>query len=131
MSGNSADITCAFVIIGGGISGVSCAEHLSLLCPKETIVLITATDVVKATCNLKKFGKTLEEFDVEERSASLVFKDSRNVVIVKSLVTAFDPEGRQTQSSIERYLYRNFINLSIPYCVGNLILYQTPGVVTR
>ena len=92
MSGN--DVTCTFVIIGGGIAGVSCAEHLSLWCPKETIVLITATDVVKATCNLKKFGKTLEEFDVEERSPSLVFKHSRNVVIVKSVVTVFNPEGR-------------------------------------
>lgn len=100
-SGNSAtEITCAFLIIGGGISGVSCAEHLSVLCPKETVVLITATNVVKAICNLKKFGKTLEEFDVEERPASLVFKQSRNVVIVKSLVTAFNPEGRQTKYSI-------------------------------
>ena len=100
--GNSAAVPYTFVIIGGGISGVSCAEHLSVLCPKETIVLITATDVVKATCNLKKFGKTLEEFDVEERSASSVFKHSRNVVIVKSFVTAFNPEGNQTQSSIDR-----------------------------
>ena len=96
----SSRITCAFVIIGGGISGVSCAEHLSVLCPKETIVLITATDVVKATCNIKKFGKTLEEFDVEERSASLVFQQSPNVVIVQSLVTAFNPEGRYTRRSM-------------------------------
>ena len=66
--------------------------------------------MVKATCNLKKFGKTLEEFDVEERSASEVFKHSRNVVIVKSLVTAFNPEGRQKQYSIDRY--------NLVYCLG-------------
>ena len=102
-SGKSAtEVIYAFVVIGGGISGVSCAEHLSVLCPKETVLLITATDLVKVTCNLKKFGRTLEEFDVEERSASLVFKQSRNVVIVKSLVTAFNPEGRQAQSRIDR-----------------------------
>lgn len=95
-------LTCSFVVIGGGISGVSCAEHLSVLCPKETIVLITASDVVKATCNLKKFGKTLEEFDVEERSASLVFQRSPNVVIVQSPVTAFNPEGSYTRCSMIR-----------------------------
>lgn len=89
----STAMSCTFVIIGGGISGVSCAEYLSLLCPKETITLITAADVVKATCNFKQFGRTLEEFDVEEKAASVLFKQSRNVIIVQSVVTAFSPKG--------------------------------------
>lgn len=90
---SSGIISCTFVVIGGGISGVSCVEYLSALCSNETIALITATDVVKATCNLKQFGKTLEEFDVEEASAAVLFKQSRNVIIVQSVVKAVNPLG--------------------------------------
>ena len=37
-----------FVIVGGGIAGVSCAEMLSVLCPQERILLLTASPVIKA-----------------------------------------------------------------------------------
>lgn len=86
-------MTSTFVVVGGGIAGVSCAEQLSQMCSKETITLITATDAVKATYNFKQFGRTLQEFDVEERSASSLFKHSPNVVVVQSQVVAFQPEG--------------------------------------
>ena len=36
-----------FVIVGGGIAGVSCAEMLSVLCPHETILLLTSSPVIK------------------------------------------------------------------------------------
>ena len=72
---------------------MSCVEYLSSLCSEETIALITATDIVKATCNLKKFGRTLEKFDVEERSASLLFEQSPNVVSIQSVVVGVHPQG--------------------------------------
>ncbi|XP_078365862.1 pyridine nucleotide-disulfide oxidoreductase domain-containing protein 1-like isoform X2 [Oculina patagonica] len=118
----SSGVSCAFVIIGGGISGVSCAEHLSVLCSNETIALITATDVVKATCNLKQFGKTLEEFDVEERSASSLFKQSRNVIIVQSLVTAFNPQEHSVVTeSGKKYFYKKLC-----ICTGG-----RPNIITQ
>ena len=86
-------MSSTFVVVGGGIAGVSCVEQLSQMCSKETITLITASGVVKATCNFKQFGKTLEEFDVEEQSATLMFKHSPNIVVVQSQVVAFHPEG--------------------------------------
>ena len=86
-------MTSTFVVVGGGIAGVSCAEQLSQMCSKEIITLITATDAVKATYNFKQFGRTLQEFDVEERSASSLFKHSPNVVVLQSQVVAFQPEG--------------------------------------
>ena len=89
-------VSSTFIVIGGGIAGVSCAEQLSQMCSKETITLITASDVVKATCNFKQFGKTLEEFDVEEQSPTSLFKQSPNVVVVQSRVVAFHPQGKLT-----------------------------------
>lgn len=80
------------VVIGGGIAGVSCVEQLSELCPRENITLITASDVVKATLNFRQFGKTLQEFDVEERSARNLFRDRANVVVSQSQVVAFHPQ---------------------------------------
>lgn len=82
-----------FMVIGGGIAGVSCVEQLSHTHPMESILLVTASDLVKATCNYRQFGKTLEEFDVEEQSASNLFKDSPNIVVLQSQVVAFNPHG--------------------------------------
>ena len=82
-----------FVVVGGGIAGVSCVEQLSQICAKETITFIIARDVVKAAHNLKTYGRTLEEFDVKEQSANSVFNYCPNVVIVQSQVVAFNPEG--------------------------------------
>ena len=36
-----------FVVVGGGIAGVSCAEMLSVLCPSEKIILLTSSPVIK------------------------------------------------------------------------------------
>ena len=38
-----------FVVVGGGIAGVSCAEILSVLCPSEKIILLTSSPVIKVS----------------------------------------------------------------------------------
>ena len=43
-----------FVIIGGGIAGVSAAEQLSFLVPEEQTLLISATCMVKKVTNLNE-----------------------------------------------------------------------------
>ena len=91
----SKSMSSTFVVVGGGIAGVSCAEQL---CSNGTVTLITASDVVKATFNLKQFGKTMEEFEVEQQPASLLFKHRPNVVVVQSQVVGFDPQGTDQES---------------------------------
>ncbi|XP_055427610.1 pyridine nucleotide-disulfide oxidoreductase domain-containing protein 1 isoform X3 [Bubalus kerabau] len=43
-----------FVVVGGGIAGVTCAEQLAINFPSEDILLITASPVIKAVTNFKQ-----------------------------------------------------------------------------
>lgn len=64
-----------FVIIGGGIAGMSCAELLGCLCPGDKIILFTASPVVKAVTNVVPLTKMLAKFDVIEKNSES-FSDS-------------------------------------------------------
>ena len=57
-----------YVIIGGGIAGVSCAEMLSINCPNESILLISASPTVKAVTNISHLTKLITTFNIEEES---------------------------------------------------------------
>lgn len=85
--------TFQFIIIGGGIAGVSCAEMLSSQWPDGNILLVTASPLIKAITNYKKISKTLEEFDVEERPWMSVQQDCPNVKVIQTEVTALDSEA--------------------------------------
>lgn len=69
-----------FVIVGGGIAGVSCAETLSFLCSTERIILLTESSLIKTVTNLVPLGKALTKFDVEEKDASTINKQVHVVV---------------------------------------------------
>lgn len=63
-------MSCTYLVVGGGIAGVSCAETLVILAdPKDSIILITESSLVKAATNLIPLGKVLTRFDVQEKSA--------------------------------------------------------------
>ncbi|XP_058061750.1 pyridine nucleotide-disulfide oxidoreductase domain-containing protein 1 [Anopheles bellator] len=66
------ELACTFLVVGGGIAGVTCAETLAVLRtnPSDRILLITESSLVKAVTNLVSLGKLLTRFDVEERDAS-------------------------------------------------------------
>ncbi|XP_069663975.1 pyridine nucleotide-disulfide oxidoreductase domain-containing protein 1 isoform X2 [Haliaeetus albicilla] len=73
-----------FVVVGGGIAGVTCAEKLAMEFPSEDIFLMTASPVIKAITNFKQVSKTLEEFDVEEQPSSLLEKRYPNIKVIQS-----------------------------------------------
>lgn len=56
-------------MVGGGIAGVSCAEMLSILCPREKTVLVSCSKVVKAVSNLSNLTKLIATFDISEETA--------------------------------------------------------------
>lgn len=65
-----AEISCTYLVVGGGIAGVSCAEALTFWAnSKDSIVLITESSLVKAATNVVSLGKVLTKFDVEEKEA--------------------------------------------------------------
>ncbi|XP_005998922.1 pyridine nucleotide-disulfide oxidoreductase domain-containing protein 1 [Latimeria chalumnae] len=78
------------VVVGGGIAGVTCAQELALQFPSETIILITASAVIKAITNFKQISKTLEEFDVEEKPTSSLEECYPNIKVIHSAVNKVD-----------------------------------------
>lgn len=70
-----------FLIVGGGIAGVTCAETLSFLCPTESIILLTETSLIKAVTNLVPLAKHILKFDVEERDAVKSARDQITVIV--------------------------------------------------
>jgi glycine/D-amino acid oxidase-like deaminating enzyme len=46
----------AYVVIGGGIAGVTCAEELASLLPTAKILLLSASEVLKGVCSCKRVG---------------------------------------------------------------------------
>ncbi|XP_042690866.1 pyridine nucleotide-disulfide oxidoreductase domain-containing protein 1 [Centrocercus urophasianus] len=75
-----------FVVVGGGIAGVTCAEKLAMDFPSEDIFLVTASPIIKAVTNFKQVSKTLEEFDVEEQPSSLLEQRYPNIKVIHSAV---------------------------------------------
>eukprot|EP00057_Strongylocentrotus_purpuratus_P015534 XP_011670008.1 PREDICTED: pyridine nucleotide-disulfide oxidoreductase domain-containing protein 1 isoform X2 [Strongylocentrotus purpuratus] len=81
-----------FVIIGGGVAGVSCAEQLAHLSPDRKIKLFTASPLLKAVTNYKKVSRALEDFDVEEKPSQWLEVKCPNVEVIRSEVKGLDPE---------------------------------------
>ncbi|MEQ2218896.1 hypothetical protein XENOCAPTIV_009619 [Xenoophorus captivus] len=78
--------TFKFVIVGGGIAGVTCVEQLSSQFPSEDVALFTAGPLIKAVTNYKQVSRTMEEFDVEEKPSSVLEAKFPNLTVIHSAV---------------------------------------------
>ncbi|XP_008547156.1 pyridine nucleotide-disulfide oxidoreductase domain-containing protein 1 [Microplitis demolitor] len=76
-----------FVIVGGGIAGVSCAESISFLARDEKIILISASPLVKTITNVAPIGMTMMKFDVEEKESSSLTDKNSLLTVVNDIVT--------------------------------------------
>lgn len=72
------DCDVTFLVVGGGIAGVTCAETLAICCPTESILLLTESNIIKTVANLEPVARYLHKFDVHERS--LVDKDANEAI---------------------------------------------------
>ncbi|XP_020810366.1 pyridine nucleotide-disulfide oxidoreductase domain-containing protein 1 [Drosophila serrata] len=61
---------CVFLVVGGGIAGVSCAETLAICRPSASILLLTESSIVKSVTNLVPVARYLYKFDVREQNVS-------------------------------------------------------------
>lgn len=91
MSNTSGYYEAKFVIVGGGIAGVSCIETLSFYCQTESIILLTESPIIKAATNLVALGKSLTRFDIEQKHVSTL---PANVQVVTDRLFEIDSEQK-------------------------------------
>ncbi|XDV25310.1 hypothetical protein PO909_029243 [Leuciscus waleckii] len=82
----ASDKQVTFVIVGGGIAGVTCAEQIASQFPSDEVCLLTASPLVKTVINFKQVSKTLEEFDIEEQPSSVLEEKYPNLKVIQSAV---------------------------------------------
>lgn len=92
-----------FLIIGGGIAGVSCAEGLAFLAPEYRVVLITSSPLIKAVTNIVPLSQTLMQFDVEERRALTLTEAHPSVSVIQDTVKSVDKDKKIVLTESGRY----------------------------
>ncbi|CAF89834.1 unnamed protein product, partial [Tetraodon nigroviridis] len=88
-----------FVIVGGGIAGVTCVEQLLSQIPSADVALITAGPLVKAVTNYKQVSKTLEEFDVKECPSSFLEEKFPSLSVIHSAVQSLHTHSHASHLS--------------------------------
>ncbi|KAL7370513.1 hypothetical protein ABVT39_002898 [Epinephelus coioides] len=91
--------TFRFVIVGGGIAGVTCAEQLSSQIPSADVALITAGPHIKAVTNYKQVSRTLEEFGVEEQPSSVLEEKFPNLTVIHSAVKSLHTQSHSVETA--------------------------------
>ncbi|XP_054014382.1 pyridine nucleotide-disulfide oxidoreductase domain-containing protein 1 [Hylaeus anthracinus] len=89
------ETNCTFVVVGGGISGVSCAESIGFLAPQVDTILITASPLIKAVTNIVPLGKTLMQFSVEEKDITTLSKTNDSLKIIHDFVIKINVPNKQ------------------------------------
>ncbi|CAL1528894.1 unnamed protein product [Lymnaea stagnalis] len=84
-----------YVVIGGGIAGVTAAETLSVITENATITLFSASPLIKTVSNLIQLTQTLETFDVEEQSFTGLKELNNPVQVIHTTVTSLCAKDKQ------------------------------------
>ncbi|XP_076860845.1 pyridine nucleotide-disulfide oxidoreductase domain-containing protein 1 isoform X2 [Brachyhypopomus gauderio] len=87
-----------FVVAGGGIAGVTCAEQLASQFPSQNISLLTAGPLVKTVTHFRQVSKTLEDFEVEEQPSSVLEEKYPNLKVIQSAVRVLHAKQHTLQT---------------------------------
>lgn len=112
----------SFIVVGGGISGVTCVETLASLNPDVKTLLITASPVVKAVTNFAQITKTLEKFEVKEALSTELTARFPNLTVVNGLVTRLCSKTKEVKISDGRV----FKYKKLCLCIG-----ASPKVIAK
>nr|XP_054932854.1 pyridine nucleotide-disulfide oxidoreductase domain-containing protein 1-like isoform X2 [Dermacentor andersoni] len=96
ITGQVLHLKSTFVVIGGGIAGVSCAEQLAVHSPEASVLLITASPIVKAATNVVKLRRIIESFDIEERSFNYLEQQYSNIKVLQDVLISLEASARAT-----------------------------------
>ncbi|CAD5117421.1 DgyrCDS6190 [Dimorphilus gyrociliatus] len=93
-----------FVVIGGGIAGVTCVETLETS-NDDRILLLTASPLVKVIQNFKQISKVIEEFDVTEKKALELEQTCKNVTVHQEVVDNIDFDNKIISTKRKKFKY--------------------------
>ncbi|XP_011304413.1 pyridine nucleotide-disulfide oxidoreductase domain-containing protein 1 [Fopius arisanus] len=91
-----------FVIIGGGISGVTCAKGLGFLAPEESVILITSTPLIKVVSSVVPQGKLSVSLNITEETISSLSPDHPTLRVLEDTVTMINPEEKLLETSTKK-----------------------------
>ena len=83
------------VVIGGGISGISCVEQLAQEFTERPLILISASDVIKVVSNVQRIGQTMDKFDVKEEDKHYLTEKYKNIEIITDKVIQLNASKHQ------------------------------------
>jgi len=96
-------IEATFVVVGGGIAGISCVEALRLYATGEqSVLLISESPVIKVVTDVKFHTKIAAGFSVEDRDVCCI----ENAEYVIDKVIAIDPTSRVVYSENYEITYK-------------------------
>ncbi|XP_005090885.1 pyridine nucleotide-disulfide oxidoreductase domain-containing protein 1 [Aplysia californica] len=88
-----------YIVIGGGIAGVSCVEALSYLDKDAKITLISASPLIKTVTNYVQLTQVAETFDVEEKPLSHAEENRDNVTVMQAVVESLNTQDKTLVTS--------------------------------
>ncbi|VEN42060.1 unnamed protein product [Callosobruchus maculatus] len=103
-----------FVIVGGGIAGVSCAETLAFLEPEKSIILLSESALIKTVVNLHAITRTLQDFDIQEVGLEDFSSKHSNLKVIHDVLIYIDDEKKQIQTQGSLYIKYTYLCL----CTG-------------
>jgi thioredoxin reductase len=85
-----------YIVIGGGIAGVCCAQEIARLKKHDSIevVIITATELLKESAGVMKITNHLEEVSVFERTADRFSLDNPGIRVIQGSVLSIDTSNK-------------------------------------
>jgi len=96
---------CTFLVVGGGIAGVSCAESLAICCANASIVLVTESSIVKSVTNLVPVARYLHKFDVREQNVSELGAGIATIVDQLTQINSREHWAKTKSGLVIRYRY--------------------------
>lgn len=106
------EVNCTYLVVGGGIAGVSCAETLVILAdPKDKIILITESSLIKAATNLVPLGKVLTRFDVQEKHVNSL---NRNIEVFEDQLSSIESDSHVVTTDKGNKIFYRYLCL----CTG-------------
>eukprot|EP01138_Halocafeteria_seosinensis_P003195 gb/GECG01003269.1/.p1 GENE.gb/GECG01003269.1/~~gb/GECG01003269.1/.p1 ORF type:complete len:603 (+),score=86.45 gb/GECG01003269.1/:1-1809(+) len=88
-----------YIVVGGGIAGVSCAEQLAAHDSQSKILIISASRSLKGIRNYVRVTSKLEEFEVVEQPLDFMQQDHDNIRAIQARVDHIDSENRKLYTS--------------------------------